>query len=253
MASPNPQSRHARRAIIWLVAAAACFGLDTTLSAYALQQLQPPDLFVAETFVGCRRGLGGSALDRRLPTPGSAATPPRVGDHGAGRGLPVLRSRPSSHERHECRSSPSTETLLAVALAVIVLGERLRPLAVGALVAGVGGTVAVSTSGGGGHATLVGNLLVLAGSMTAGSYYLIARRLPTDDDALTGTGFQLLAAAGIALAYAAVAWPIHGSGLRRRLRGPSPGRFDHRNRRDRRAVLPAQPGAGRPCRPRRLR
>jgi drug/metabolite transporter (DMT)-like permease len=215
MASTNPRGRGARRAIFWLVAAAACWGLDTTLSAYALQQLQPPDLFVAETVVGAVAVWGA------LRWTGSYRRPARLRPHlllGIAEPGVAYLFFDLGLRRTSATSAgllTSTETLLAVALAVIVLGERLRPLAVGALVAGVAGTVAVSASSGGGHATLIGNLLVLAGSLTAGSYYLIARRLPIGDDALTGTGFQVLAAAGIALAYAAFAWPTHGSGLAR--------------------------------------
>lgn len=213
MDSTNPPGRGARSAIAWLVAAAACWGLDTTLSAYALRQLQPPDLFVAETVVGAVAVWGA------LRWTGGYRRPVRLRPHLllgiAEPGLAYLFFDLGLRRTSATSAGllTSTETLLAVALAVIVLGERLRPPAVGALIAGVAGTVAVSTSGAGGHTTLVGNLLVLAGSLTAGSYYLIARRLPTDDDALTGTGYQLLAAAGIALAYAAVAWPTHGSGL----------------------------------------
>jgi drug/metabolite transporter (DMT)-like permease len=213
MASTNPRGRGARRAILWLVAAAACWGVDTTLSAYALQQLQPPDLFVAETVVGAVAVWAALRWTRGYQRPVRLRPHLVLGliEPGVAYLFFDLGLRRTSATSAGLLTS--TETLLAVALAVIVLGERLRPLAVGALAAGVVGTVAVSTSGGGGHATLVGNLLVLAGSLTAGSYYLIARRLPTADDALTGTGFQLLAAAGIGLAYAAVAWPIHGSGL----------------------------------------
>ena len=42
---------------------------------------------------------------------------------------------------------------------------------------------------------------------------MIARRLPDDDHTLTGTGYQLLASAGVAIAYATVVWPTTGSGI----------------------------------------
>src|SRR5256885_13682367 len=41
-----------RRAMTALVVAAACWGLDTTLSAYALDELKPATLLLAETVVG---------------------------------------------------------------------------------------------------------------------------------------------------------------------------------------------------------
>ena len=212
MSAPDSRGPRRRRALAWLVVAAACFGVDTTLSAYALKQLEPADLFVAETVVGALAvwiAVGRTGLRR----------PARLRPHLAlglvEPGLAYLFFDLGLRRTSATSAGllGSTDTLLAVTLGVTVLGERLRPLAVGALLAGTAGTIAVSASGGGGRGTLVGNGLVLPGALTAGSYYLIARRLPTDDDTLTGTGYQLLASATIAVAYAAVAWPTTGSGF----------------------------------------
>jgi hypothetical protein len=41
-----------RSAVLFLIAASALFGLDTTISAYVLRQVRPADLFLVETSVG---------------------------------------------------------------------------------------------------------------------------------------------------------------------------------------------------------
>jgi drug/metabolite transporter (DMT)-like permease len=107
----------------------------------------------------------------------------------------------------------STETLLAVALAVVVLREHLSRPAAFALLAGTIGGVLVSLGAGNGRQMLPGDLLVLAGSATAASYYVVGRKLPTGDDTLTGTAYQLLAALGVAVAYGALSWPTQGSSI----------------------------------------
>jgi drug/metabolite transporter (DMT)-like permease len=201
-----------RRALALLVLAAACFGVDTTLSAYALDQLRPVDLFVTETVVGALAVWATLAHTGHRP-------PARLHPY-----LVLGLMEPGVAYlffdfglRHTTATNAgllaSTDTLLAVTLAVAILRERIRAVVIAALVAGVIGTVLVSTSGGAGHATLTGNVLVLAGALIAGSYYVVARRLPTLDDTLTGTGYQLFSAAAVALAVAAVAWPSDGSSL----------------------------------------
>jgi drug/metabolite transporter (DMT)-like permease len=58
---------------------------------------------------------------------------------------------------------------------------------------------------------VLGDLIVLLAAATGGTYLVLARRIPSSDDALTGTGYQLVAAWGVAAAYAAVSWSTGGS------------------------------------------
>jgi drug/metabolite transporter (DMT)-like permease len=201
-----------RSAATGLIAASALFGLDTTISAYVLRQVRPADLFLAETSVGAlclwvfvlatgryrRPARLGPHLLLGLIEPGFAYL---LFDVGLPRTTAVAGGL-----------LISTETIIGVGLAVVILHERLRVPAVIALATGVIGTALVSIGGAGhGHGQVLGDLIVLLAAMSGGTYLVLARRIPSVDDALTGTAYQVLAAWAVAAAYAAGTWSTGGS------------------------------------------
>ena len=107
----------------------------------------------------------------------------------------------------------STDTLFTIGLAWALLDERIdRRIAV-ALAAGLAGSVLVSLSGDGGMSSLVGDLLVVAGSLSAAGYGVLAKGAVTRHDPLALTAGQMFVAAGLALPLAAVAAVDHHSHL----------------------------------------
>jgi len=200
-----------RRPVGWLVVAAACWGVDTTLSEYALRQLRPADVLLVQTVVGA------AGLWLLLLASGSyqrvASTRPYLGlgliEPGAAYLLLDLGLRRTNAVSGGILLS--TETLLAIAICVIVLREAFRLRTAVALVAGVAGTILVVAGGSHGTQVLRGDLLVLAGAAAAASYYLVAPGLPVGDHVLTGTAYQLLASVAVAVAFAAWTWSTKGS------------------------------------------
>ena len=201
-----------RSAATGLIAASALFGLDTTISAYVLREVRPADLFLAETSVGalCLWAVVWAAGRYRRPArlgphillgliePGFAYL---LFDVGLPRTTAVAGGL-----------LISTETIIGAGLAVAILHERLRAPAVIALATGMIGTALVSIGGGGpNHGQVLGDLIVLLAAATGGTYLVLARRIPSTDDALTGTAYQLMAAFAVAAAYAAVTWSTGGS------------------------------------------
>jgi drug/metabolite transporter (DMT)-like permease len=203
-----------RSAVLFLIAASALFGLDTTISAYVLRQVRPVDLFLVETSVGT------VILWAYLLASGRHRRPARLRPHIVlgliEPGFAYLLFNVGLHRTSAVAGGIliSTETIMGVALGVVILHERLSGRAIVALVTGVAGTVLVSI-GSGGHTQgeMVGNLLVLLAAAGGGSYLVVARRIPASDDVLTGTAYQVLAGCGVAVAFAAVSWPGGGSRL----------------------------------------
>jgi drug/metabolite transporter (DMT)-like permease len=206
----NATSR--RSAATGLVAASVLFGLDTTISAFVLRQVRPADLLLAETTVGAL------CLWIFVWATGGHRRPARLGPHfllgliepGVAYllfdvGLPRTTAVAGG-------LLISTETIIGVGLAVVILGERLRAPAVIALATGVIGTALISIGGDGAdHGQVLGDLIVLLAAATGGTYLVLARRIPSTDDRLSGTGYQLLAAWAVAAAYATVTWSTGGS------------------------------------------
>jgi drug/metabolite transporter (DMT)-like permease len=180
-----------------LAGAALSWGLAIVLTKITLEQLAPLDVLFVELVVGAaflwlvllRRG-GPGALRRwrafaclGLLEPGLSFVAGDFGLNltGAADGAFLLAS----------------ESLFAIALAWVVLGERLGGLAAAAAAVGFAGSVLIGVAAGGGDASLLGDGLVLIGSASAGAYSVAARRIAAGDDAdaLTVTAVQLLAAA----------------------------------------------------------
>src|SRR3954452_4588901 len=191
-----------RRSAAGLLAAAALsWGLATVLTKITLEQLAPLDVLFVELAVGTaflwlvvlRRG-GPGALRRwrvfvclGLLEPGLSFVAGDFGLNltGAADGALLLAS----------------ESLFAIALAWMLLGERLGRLAAATVGVGFAGSVLIGVAAGGGDASLLGDGLVLIGSASAGAYSVAARRIAADDDAdaLTVTAVQLLAAAVVSV------------------------------------------------------
>src|SRR3954471_25045720 len=195
------------RAWAALILAAACFGLDTTLSSFVLRSLRVADLFVVETGVGTVLVWAGLLATGRFTRPRGIRPHVVLGLVKPGAVFLLFNLGLARTSAVSAGLLASTDTLIAVVLAVAVLHERLPLRGWLSLAAGTGGTALVSIGPGAGDGTLLGDLFVLAGSAVGASYFLIARRLPVGDATLTGTAFQLLAGCAVALTYAAVGWP----------------------------------------------
>jgi drug/metabolite transporter (DMT)-like permease len=201
------------RAWAALILAAGCFGFDTTLSSFILRHLHAADLFVVETAVGAVTLWALLLATRRFRRPRSIRRLLLLGLVEPGAVFLLFNVGLTRTSAVSAGLLASTDTLIAVVLAVAVLHERLQLRGWLALAAGTAGTALVSIGPGGGGGSLLGDLFVLAGSAVGASYFLIARRLPVGEATLTGTAFQLLAGCAVALTYAAVGWPTQGSAL----------------------------------------
>jgi drug/metabolite transporter (DMT)-like permease len=201
------------RAWAALVLAAACFGLDTTLSSFVLRYLRVADLFVVETGVGAGTVWALLLATRRFSRPRAVRPLLVLGLVEPGAVFLLFNLGLTRTSAVSAGLLASTDTLIALLLAVAVLRERLRARAWVSLAVGTAGTVLVSAASGGGQATTTGDLLVLAGSAVGASYFLLARRLPAGDATLSGTACQLLAGCAVAWTYALVSWPTQGSAL----------------------------------------
>jgi drug/metabolite transporter (DMT)-like permease len=200
MTAMGPTPRHLPATGL-LVAAALSWGLSTVLSKLALGQLAPLDLLAIELMTGTAfvwlvlMARGGPASLRRWgryallgllePGLGFALANYGLARTGASQGALLLAS----------------ESLFAIVLAWLVLGERLRGRVVIAVAVGFAGSLLIGLEPGGGMNTVLGDGLVLASSAAAGASAVLARRVASDHgtDALTVTAVQLLAAMVVAV------------------------------------------------------
>jgi drug/metabolite transporter (DMT)-like permease len=198
--SSHPPSQAA--AVAMLIAAAASWGLATALSKVALAQLAPLDLFAIEVCIGavglCTLALWRGARPSRpnvallalgVLEPGIAFALFDFGiDHTAATHASLLLS---------------TEAIFTVSLAALMLGERLNARLAAALAAGIAGTVLIAWHAGGTHASLLGDGLVLAASLAAAGYAVLARHVAPDRDPVVVSAVQMLGALLIAAPLAA--------------------------------------------------
>jgi drug/metabolite transporter (DMT)-like permease len=189
--------------VVLLLLAAVSWGLATALTKVALEQLAPLDLFGVEVAVGALV-LGAVALAR-------GARPSRPS--GAALGLGVLNPGLSFllfdvGLAHTAATHGAlllaTDSLFTVALATVLLGERLGGRLAVALAAGFAGSALLSLKGGG-MSTVGGDMLVVAAALSAAVYGVLARRIAPGRDALSLTAEQMLGGAGIALPLAVAA------------------------------------------------
>jgi drug/metabolite transporter (DMT)-like permease len=187
--------------------AALSWGLGVVMTKVALEQLTPLDVLGTELLVGAAvvvaallaRG-GGTTVGWRsfallgLLEPGLSYA---LGDFGlqrTGAADGALLIAP--------------EGLFAVVLARAVLSERVGRRARVAVGVGFLGSVGIGAgAASGGHATLLGDLLVLASTAAAAAYSVAARRVARagEADALVVTAVQLAVAAIVSLPLVGVA------------------------------------------------
>lgn len=196
-----------------LTVAAASWGVSTSLSEQVLRHLRPADLLVVElltaaTVLSVLSLLRGGPRRRRpvrlnlmlgLVEPGLLFLLFDVGlrrTSAVSAGLLV-----------------ATQALFGVVAAAVVLRERVTVATLVALATGVAGAALIAAHGGSRGETVLGDLLVLAGSAVGGVYVVIARRLPPGGDSIPGTAWQFLGALPVALIVAAVTWRTQGSAL----------------------------------------
>ncbi|WP_152531603.1 DMT family transporter [Mycobacterium sp. UM_CSW] len=198
-----------------VAAAAVAFGVGSALTVLALRGLTPADMLVVE--------LGGSTLVFML----AAAISGQLHSDGAARAMAQGVMLPGLTWLLEnlglARTTATsgslllgTETLMTVALAVLVLRERIGVPGAIALILGLAGTSLVSLAAGepndiAGDQT-VGNLLVIA-AVACGAVYIIWSR-HTAHSATTALGLTAWQFAGSTLAvspFVAVSWATQRS------------------------------------------
>jgi len=90
-----------------------------------------------------------------------------------------------------------SESLFVVLLAAPILRERLSARAHLALLIGLGGSILVAAEGTGGTSSLLGDVLVLGGAVTAAGYSVAARGVASRAPALSLTAYQFLGATAL--------------------------------------------------------
>jgi drug/metabolite transporter (DMT)-like permease len=200
------------RAMVLLVVAAASWGAAIAAGEYALEGMTAIDLLVLEVFVAAallwlpQRG-GGS--QRPAPRPAYlllGALEPALAYLLINLGLEHTSAGAGS-------LLISLEGVFVALLAILLLRERVARATTIALALGIGGAALVAASHEGGETTLAGNLLVVAGSLAAAGYVVLARRLAGSAPALGVTRWQFAAGALLVTPVAAVDWLAGGTGL----------------------------------------
>jgi O-acetylserine/cysteine efflux transporter len=102
------------------------------------------------------------------------------------------------------------ESALVVALAAVLLRERVSRPAVAAVGVAAGGLVVLAGAGGG-RGTAAGDLLVAGGMASAALYTIVARRFDDGSDALSLTAWQFTVATAVCVLVTAVRWGAGGA------------------------------------------
>src|SRR3954468_14804609 len=198
--------------VVMLALAALSWGLASALSKVAVEQLTSLDLFGVEVATGAVC-LGAAALARgaRPRLPGIELLV--LGLLNPGLAFLLFDLGIARTTATHAALLLSTDTLFTAALAWALLHERLdRRLAL-ALAFGVAGSALVSLAGGGGMTSLVGDLLVVAASLSAAAYGVLAKRASERYDPVALTAAQMLVAGGLAAPLTAAAVAGHHSHL----------------------------------------
>jgi drug/metabolite transporter (DMT)-like permease len=189
--------------VVLLLLAAVSWGLATALTKVALEQLEPLDLFGLEVAVGALV-LGAVAVGRgaRPSRPSSAAL--ALGVLNPGLAFLLFDLGLAHTAATHGALLLATDSLFTVALAALLLGERVGSRLGMALAAGFAGSALLSLKGGG-MSTVAGDMLVVASALSAAVYGVLARRIAATRDALSLTAEQMLGAASVALPLAVAA------------------------------------------------
>lgn len=198
-----------------ILLSAAAYGVSTTVSVAALDAVRPADLLAVELGGAATGLLAVAALTGRLRRRGMlrhlllGALVPGLAFLLADLGL--ARTSASS-----ASLLLALDPLLAVLLAVAVLGERLRRQAAVALVIGLAGSILVTLGPGGGRqggSTTLGNLLVIAAVMSGAVFLIAARRYNDQDDGLSASAWQATGGALVTVPFVTLTWASGGSRL----------------------------------------
>src|SRR3954466_12950146 len=195
-----------------LALAALSWGLASALSKVAVEQLTSIDLFGVEVATGALC-LGTAALlpGARPRLPGADLLV--LGVLNPGLAFLLFDVGIARTTATHAALLLSTDTLFTAALAWAFLHERLdRRLAL-ALGVGVAGSALVSLAGGGGMSSLAGDLLVVAASLSAAGYGVLAKRATARYGPVALTAAQMLVAGALAAPLTAAAVAGHHSHL----------------------------------------
>ena len=186
-----------------LLLAALSWGLSAALTKVALEQVSPLDLFAVEVAMGalvlCAAALARGARPSRPSIPVLA-----LGILDPGLAILLFDFGLVHTAATHGALLLATDSLFTVALAVVLLGERVGGRVVVALAAGFAGSALLSLDSGGTMSTLSGDALVVAAALSAAVYAALARRVVAGRNALSLTAEQMLGAAVVALPLAAV-------------------------------------------------
>ena len=184
---------------VLMTLAALCWGLASAISKVALGGLAPYDLFAIEVgtgalVLGVVAAAHAGATLRALTRPAFLA----LGILEPGLGFLLYDVGLDHTAATHAALLLASESVFTVLLAALVLRERLGPALAFAIAAGVSGTALVSLHAGGAAASVGGDAFVVAASLSAAGYAVLARRLAPEGDPLVVTAAQLLGGALIA-------------------------------------------------------
>ncbi|MCW2496259.1 DMT family transporter [Jatrophihabitans sp.] len=178
----------ARVGIVALVAAAACWGSTVVLIKISSRGLNVLGLTFIELTAAVVL-LGGALLVRGRPLPRPSAGIVAAGLLEPGLSYPLINAGLARTSGSHAALLLGAESVFVIAIAAAVL--RVMPsrlVIVGSAIAFAGS--ALLADGGGGAATVTGDLLVLAGAVTSAGYVVMAHRLSDATDPLTFTSYQ---------------------------------------------------------------
>jgi len=193
--------RRRRGATGLLASAAFSWGLAIVLTKVALEQLAPLDVFFLETSAGTTALWAFLLIRGRRPALSHWSTFAALGLLEPGLSFVAGDFGLAHTGAADAALLLASESLFAIALAWLVLSERPSNRAAMAVVVGFAGSVVIGLAPTADHATVLGDGLVLLGSVAAAAYSVAARRVAVDLDAdpLSVTAVQLLAGAALSV------------------------------------------------------
>lgn len=189
----------------WLLLSGVSLGVSTALTKISLEQLTPVDLFGIEIAVsalplGVLAARRGARLRRPEPSllllgvlePGLAYL---LFDLG-------IRRTAASH----AALLLSLDAPMTLAMAVAFLRERLHPALMSSLALGVAGSILITWRRDGAGTSVIGDLLVIAATVSAAAFTVLDRHLAPSRDPVVLTAVQMIGAS-------LVAAPVFGASL----------------------------------------